>query len=125
MSCCPDPFAIEHIYPLAHGGTDALDNLALSCFGCNGPKGDVTEALDAETNTIVPLFHPRQDDWHGHFAWNPTFTELIGKTPTGRATIQRLKLNRPGVVNLRRLMLGTEEGHPPSWTLPESYGQKA
>jgi hypothetical protein len=42
--------------------------------------------------------------------------QIIGDTPTGRATIVGLELNRLGVVNLRRL-LGEEEGHPPSHTL--------
>lgn len=30
---------IEHIVPRAHGGGDALDNLALACSRCNGAKG--------------------------------------------------------------------------------------
>ena len=96
-----------------------LANLALSCFGCNGPKGDAIEAMDPETGVLVALFNPRQDNWREHFCWNETLTELIGLTPVGRVTITRLKLNRLGVVNLRRLMLGSNEGHPPLWTLPE------
>ena len=30
-----DDFAIEHIVPKSLGGMDVLDNLALSCQGCN------------------------------------------------------------------------------------------
>jgi hypothetical protein len=36
----------------------------------------------------------------------------IGLTPTGRATVERLQLNREGVVNLRRV-LRTIGQHPP------------
>jgi len=30
---------LEHIWPRSHGGTDALENLALACAGCNHEKG--------------------------------------------------------------------------------------
>lgn len=121
MSCSSSPFAIDHIQPLARGGADTLENLALSCIGCNGPKSDAIEAPDPKTGTIVPLYHPRHDTWREHFAWNGDFTELVGLSPTGRATLARLDLNRPGVVTLRRLMLGSDEGHPPGWTVsPET-----
>ena len=30
---------VEHILPRAHGGTDALENLAVACRRCNGGKG--------------------------------------------------------------------------------------
>ena len=118
-SCSSSPFAVDHILPLARGGTDVMENLALSCFGCNGPKSAFTEAIDPETGTLVRLYHPRRDSWREHFRWNNDFTELVGLTPIGRATIVRLDLNRAGVMTLRRLMIGTEEGHPPAWTLPE------
>jgi hypothetical protein len=39
---------------------------------------------------------------------------MIGLTACGRATIVALKLNRPNVVNLRRL-LANAQLHPPSW----------
>ena len=37
---------------------------------------------------------------------------MQGKTATGRATIERLKLNRLSVVNLRRVLLVAEEHVP-------------
>jgi hypothetical protein len=40
---------------------------------------------------------------------------MIGLTPTGRATIAAMDLNRFGVVNLRRLLLLINE-HPPKHT---------
>ncbi len=47
-----------------------------------------------------------------HFIWNIDFTQVIGVTAIGRATITALHLNRAGLVNIRRLMvLGGE--HPP------------
>lgn len=38
--------------------------------------------------------------------------QIIGLTPTGRATVEALRLNRPEVVNLRRLLFAHGE-HPP------------
>ncbi len=56
------------------------------------------------TGQREPLFHPRQQFWHEHFSWSRDKSEVIGKTPCGRATVEALHLNRAGVVNLRRLL---------------------
>ncbi|HEX9732890.1 MAG TPA: HNH endonuclease [Thermoanaerobaculia bacterium] len=108
----PDTFSIEHIVPIARGGSHALANLALSCQGCNNRKFISIEAEDPVNGLIVPLFHPRRDRWGDHFAWNADFTRIVGLTPTGRATVEKLQLNRVGVVNLRRVML-IAGLHPP------------
>ena len=100
----PAPFAVDHIFPIIRGGTDSMDNLAYACGGCNGVKYDAVDALDPTTGQSAPLVHPRRDRWADHFIWNPDQTELIGITPTGRATIARLKLNRTEVVRLRRIL---------------------
>lgn len=39
-------------------------------------------------------------------------TQIEGKTPLSRATIEVLRLNRPGVVNLRRVLVAGGL-HPP------------
>lgn len=39
-------------------------------------------------------------------------TQVVGQTPCGRATIEALSLNRPGVINLRRLLVSAGL-HPP------------
>lgn len=105
-------FAVEHIVPRYAGGKTILDNLALSCLGCNGYKHTKTHALDPETGQETPLFHPRRQAWADHFAWDETFTLIIGQTATGRATVVALKLNRPELVNLRRALSAVGE-HPP------------
>ena len=115
---CPESHATqnhsnEHILPESLGGTTSADNLALACQGCNNKKYNKTHALDPVSGATVRLYHPRQDDWHEHFAWHPDCITLIGLTPAGRATIAALDLNRPGVLNLRRSLL--REGlHPPA-----------
>jgi len=40
-----------------------------------------------------------------HFAWSEDATRIIGLTPTGRATVEALQINRPQMVHLRRLWL--------------------
>lgn len=105
-------FAIEHIFPRSKGGTNAPDNLALSCPGCNAHKYNKTEGPDPLTRLPAPLFHPRKDLWEEHFTWNEDFCYLIGLTPTGRATIAALKMNRTQLINLRRALFAVGE-HPP------------
>ncbi len=105
-------FTVEHIIPIYSGGSNDLDNLALSCQGCNGHKHTKTYALDPVSNTNAQLYHPRLQQWSKHFAWSADASMIIGLTPTGRATVDALHLNRPNVVNLRRVLyrLGL---HPP------------
>ena len=108
----PDPFSVEHVIPRTRGGTDDPDNLALACSGCNGRKYTHVAAVDPVTGEDAPLFNPRQHHWSDHFMWSEDFTELLGLTRTGRATVQKLVLNRPGVVNLRRTLADIAR-HPP------------
>ncbi|PDW03335.1 HNH endonuclease [Candidatus Viridilinea mediisalina] len=108
--------SVEHVLPRAKGGQTTLANLALACQGCNNHKYNHTEATDPVSELIVPLYHPRHDRWCDHFAWSADLLVMVGITPTGRATVAALLLNRDGIVNLRRLLLGVGE-HPP--TVPE------
>lgn len=110
---CPDPFSVEHIIPRALGGANTIENYALSCQGCNNIKATFIEATDPITGSIVPLYHPRQHRWSEHFVWSDDALSLIGRTPIGRATVERLQLNREGVVNLRSLLIAVGK-HPPA-----------
>lgn len=96
-------FSIEHLIPLSLGGTSDEDNLWLSCPACNWYKSAKTHGRDSETGNIVPLFNPREQEWHEHFAWSPDGIRIIGKTPIGRATIDALKLNNELALAARRL----------------------
>jgi len=112
----PDPFSIEHIIPQSKGGTDELENLALACQGCNNKKYNHTQARDPVTGETVTLYHPRQHSWSEHFTWNEDYRLLIGLTPIGRATIERIQLNRSGVMNLRKLLHAVNL-HPPDQSI--------
>lgn len=105
-------FSAEHIMPRSRGGTTASDNLALACQGCNNHKYNKVQATDPTSGEPILLFHPRGNRWCDHFRWNEDFTLIIGITPTGRATVEALKLNRVGLVNLRRVLFEIGE-HPP------------
>ena len=104
-------FECDHIIPLALDGATELDNLAFACGGCNPHKSANVVGIDPDSRQSVPLFHPRQQIWHDHFAWDDTYTLIIGITATGRATVNKLRLNRLGVVNLRRMLILANE-HP-------------
>ncbi len=74
-------FHIEHIVARQHGGTTERENLALACSHCNFHKGPNVAALDPENGNLVPLYHPRRDNWHEHFGWNGT--TIVGNTDVG------------------------------------------
>jgi hypothetical protein len=57
------------------------------------------------TGTVTELFNPRLDVWAQHFSFVRETSEIVGKTPTGRATVQRLALNRSHVIRARRRWL--------------------
>jgi hypothetical protein len=107
-----DPFSVEHILPLQAGGSDEMENLAFACQGCNNFKYTKTTARDPVSLQLVPLFHPRIYGWRDHFIWNEDFSMILGTTPMGRATVEALRLNRPGLINLRRALF-REGAHPP------------
>lgn len=105
-------FAVEHIIPLQAGGKNVLENLALACEGCNSHKHTKIQAIDPISGKFTSLFHPRQHRWLEHFRWSDDSTKIFGLTPTGRATIEALQMNRKGLVNLRRVLYAMGE-HPP------------
>lgn len=93
---------IDHIIPLADGGSNMRENLWSACRQCNEAKQARTHARDPETSELVPLFNPRTDKWAEHFTWSPEYTHIIGSSVTGRATVVTLQLNRPILVSARR-----------------------
>lgn len=113
----PGAFHIEHIHPVESGGETVAENLALACQGCNSHKYTKIAARDPGTGKVVALFHPRQQRWNEHFGWNEDCSLILGLTPTGRATVLALQLNRERVVNLRRVLYQAYQ-HPPE-ILPE------
>ena len=94
-------FTFDHVIPVARGGLATLENLALACFHCNRRKTDRLNAVDIASREQVPLFNPREDNWSDHFVWSADGGGvLIGRTATGRATIEALALNRERVVRI-------------------------
>jgi hypothetical protein len=106
------PFTADHIVPLAQGGTTTLENLALACFHCNRRKAIQMTARDPQSGAVVSLFHPRQHAWNDHFVWSADGLLLVGLTPTGRATVAALALNRERVVAIRAADISVRR-HPP------------
>ena len=103
---------IEHIIPRARGGNSDEVNLWLACAWCNSCKGASTHATDPLSDKQVPLFNPRTQIWAEHFRWSDDSTEIIGQTPTGRATVITLRMNNEFVVPARQQWV-IAGWHPP------------
>lgn len=90
---------IEHIRPRKHGGGDDDANLCLACIDCNLHKGANLTGIDPLTGAVIPLFHPRQQQWEDHFRWEGLC--LVGRTDIGRTTIRVLCMNSDEQLELR------------------------
>lgn len=110
-SFATSPFHCEHIIPQSAGGENALSNLAWSCPRCNNHKHAKMLARDPQTGQRVQLFNPRLKKWHRHFIWSEDFLLIVGRTRTGRATVEALNMNLSQRINLRRALLSLGE-HP-------------
>lgn len=114
---CPESyvgssFCIDHIHPRAAGGLTTPENLAFACPGCNAFKSDQVAGLDPATGKMTRLFHPRLDLWSEHFRWSEDSLDMLPVTSVARATVARLRLNRPALRNLRHALRSVGV-HPP------------
>jgi hypothetical protein len=100
---------VEHIIP--NGDNNPL-NLCLSCSSCNLSKGIATSGFDVESGETVAIFNPRTQQWQEHFEWLDGGLRIHGRTPTGRVTVARLKMNQPRLILARRNWIAAGN-HPP------------
>jgi hypothetical protein len=103
-------FHIDHIAPRTAGGPTVAENLALACVSCSLRKAARRSAPDPLTGHKVTLFHPRRQRWARHFQWRGV--QVVGRTPTGRATLAALQMNRPLILAIR-LEEAARGRHPP------------
>jgi hypothetical protein len=96
-------FHVEHVTPRQHGGTEALENLALACPDCNLAKGPNLAGLQPGGRKIVRLFNPRLDRWSQHFRCDGA--RIVGRTQVGRASAALLRMNDTERLRIRSLLL--------------------
>lgn len=105
---------IEHIIPLARGGSDDESNLWLACPLCNGHKSTKIDSIDPESGARLTLFNPRTQVWGEHFAWTADGLRIEGLTPIGRATVVALHLSDdPDALTVRSYWV-LAGWHPPN-----------
>ena len=105
-------FTIDHVSPVAEGGEDIPENLALACFHCNRRKSNKRTAIDPETGVAVTIYNPRSQEWAEHFIWSADRLKVIPLTDTGRATVALLELNRERILQIRQADIDVDR-HPP------------
>jgi hypothetical protein len=96
------PFEVEHVAPRSAGGSDDESNLALACRACNLRKSDHVAGIDLADGSEVRLYHPREDRWEDHFAFDAEAGAIHGTTPTGRVTVLQLDMNSDSQVAARK-----------------------
>lgn len=84
---------IDHFRPISRGGADDLENLIYCCVRCNQYKADYWDAKRG-------LWNPRQESFAAHFLLLAD-GKLYPLTETGALTLDRLRLNRPPLVDYR------------------------
>jgi hypothetical protein len=104
-------FHIDHVVPRAVGGPTVSENLALACVSCSLRKWAKQTAPDPDTGEEAPLFNPRRQAWGDHFRWDGV--RVVPLTPTGRATVVALAMNRPIILAIREEETARRR-HPPS-----------
>jgi hypothetical protein len=103
-------FHIDHVVPRIASGPTEADNLALACVSCSLRKWARRSAPDPMTGEEAPLFSPRRQVWRDHFRWDGVV--VVPLTPTGRATVAALAMDRPLAVAIRLEETGRGR-HPP------------
>lgn len=101
---------IDHTIALQHGGQRVAENLALACVDYNLHKGSDVATVCWPPKEIIPLFNPREHEWHDHFRLEGAL--LVRLPPTGEATVSLLQMNEPERVATRHVLL--EEGLYPT-----------
>lgn len=104
---------VDHIIPEVAGGLSTLDNVCSACFSCNVAKAAQQTAIDPLTGEAVSFFHPVQQRWRDHFAWDESKTQILGLTAHGRATVEALQMNNATVVRARCRWVSAG-WHPPT-----------
>ena len=106
----PEPHHIDHLLAIKHAGKTEPVNLALACARCNRFKGSDFAAIDPADGQPAILFNPRLQPWKDHFALDGAL--IVGLTPSGRATVELLRMNDQSVlVHRRKLIL--KKRYPP------------
>jgi hypothetical protein len=67
--------------------------------------------VDPKTGQRIRVFNPRSQAWADHFRWSDDLLTIVGVTPTGRATVNLLQMNRPSALEIRTLLLRID-AHP-------------
>jgi hypothetical protein len=91
---------IDHFVLQDAGGSDEIENLVYACHACNLHKSAAWNLL------TPPVLHPLRVDMTRYLRLNPEGV-LTGSTPDGVLHIETLHLNRPPLVEhrkMRRLM---------------------
>ena len=90
---------IDHFQPRSFDGGEELENLVYCCTACNRRKGDFWPSEGPSATRR--LLHPQRDDISAHLR-EDIDGQIVALTETGGFHMDRLQLNRPPLIALRR-----------------------
>jgi len=90
---------IDHFQPRSLDGGEDWENLVYCCTACNRRKGNFWPSERASTRRR--LLHPQRDEVSLHLR-EEIDGRLVALTETGAFHMERLQLNRPPLIALRR-----------------------
>lgn len=94
---CGGELTIDHYQPQSQGGNDTLENLIYSCSRCNLYKADYWSTTPEQ----LVLWNPRTETFATHFIESEQ-GQLFPLTAVGSFSLQRLRLNRPQLIQSRQ-----------------------
>lgn len=70
---------IDHVHPVAHGGTNDIDNLVTSCSSCNQGKGARPLNAKSKSSTLEQRAAEAQEREEQMLAYNKVLTEISNR----------------------------------------------
>jgi len=104
------PLQIEHIHPVAKGGTDRISNLCLACEKCNQRKGtkDIKDFLKKKPNLLKKILAQAKAPLKDAAAVNATRSELFQRL---EALGLPIECGSGGLTKYNRTMRKLEKSH--------------